>query len=263
MRLFWEVSQLSFRLQLAYRAATLAMLLSNVFWGLLRAFVFIALFDAREEVAGISIAGAITYSGLSQALIGYLLIFGWYDLMGTVHSGAIGTDLLKPISFFIYWLSKDLGRAIGELLLRGIPTMLIFALIFDVVMPTTVTQWIAFGLSLMLSWLVMFSWHFMINLAAFWTPNARGVARVGYAVVALLSGFTMPLRFFPDWFITLANLTPFPHIVNTSVEIYLEILKGAAVWLALGQQILWAAILIGLGQIILRIGVRRLVIQGG
>lgn len=263
MRLFWEVSQLSFRLRLAYRAATAAMLLANIFWGLLRAFVFIALFDTREEVAGVSIAGAVTYSGLSQALIGYLLIFGWYDLMSTVQSGAIGADLLKPVSYFTYWLSKDFGRAIGELLLQGIPPMLIFALIFDVVMPTSVGQWVAFGLSLILSWLVMFSWHFIINLAAFWTPNARGVARVGYAVVALFSGFTMPLRFFPDWFITLANLTPFPHMVNTSVEVYLGILNGAAIWFALGQQVLWAVILIGLGQIILRIGVRRLVIQGG
>ena len=263
MRLFWEVSQLSFRLQLAYRTATLAMLLSNIFWGLLRAFVFIALFDAREEVAGISIAGAITYSGLSQALIGYLMIFGWHDLMSTVQSGAIGADLLKPMSFFTYWLSKDFGRAIGELLLRGIPTMVIFALIFDVVMPASVVQWVGFGLSLILSWLVMFSWHFMINLTAFWTPNAHGVARLGYAFVALLSGFIMPLRFFPDWFITLANFTPFPHIVNTSVEIYLGILKGSAVWVALGQQMLWAAILIGLGQIILRVGIRKLVIQGG
>lgn len=263
MRLFWEVSQLSFRLQLTYRAATIAMLLANTFWGLLRAFIFIALFGAREEVAGLSITGAITYSGLSQAFIGFLMIFGWYDLMSTVHSGAVGADLLKPISFFVYWLSRDLGRAIGELILRGMPTMVVFALIFDVVIPTTFVQWAVFGLSLVLSWLVMFSWHFLINLAAFWTPNARGVARLAYAFVALLSGFVMPLRLFPDWFITLANLTPFPQMVNTSVEIYLGILKGSEMWFALGQQVMWAAILIGMGQIILQIGVRRLVIQGG
>ncbi len=73
----------------------------------------------------------------------------------------------------------------------------------------------------------------------------------------------MPLRFFPDWFVTLTRFTPFPAMVNTVVEIYLGVLSGPASLQALLEQALWMVILISLGQLALRAGVRRLVIQGG
>jgi ABC-2 type transport system permease protein len=73
----------------------------------------------------------------------------------------------------------------------------------------------------------------------------------------------MPLRFLPEWLVNLAQLTPFPHLVNTVVEIYLGLLTGPDMGRALLLQAFWAALLIGAGQLILRLAVRRLVILGG
>jgi ABC-2 type transport system permease protein len=263
MRLFWELAKLSFQRQLTYRAANLAGLVTNVFFGLLRAAVLVALYGTRDEVAGISVQAVITYAGLGQAIIGYLSIFGWYEVMNSIYSGEIGSDLLKPMNYFTFWLAQDLGRAAASFLLRGLTLMLIYALIFEIVLPQSGGQWLALGVALILSWLVSVSWRFLINLAAFWTPDARGVGRFGFILIWFLSGFLMPLRFFPDWFITLANLTPFPAMINTVVEVYLGLLTGPALWQALLGQLLWGVILIGAGQLVLRAGVRQLVIQGG
>jgi ABC-2 type transport system permease protein len=93
MKLFFELSKRSFQRYLTYRAATIAGLITNIFFGLLRASVLIALYDARPEVAGISIQGAITYTGLTQAIIAYLAIFGWWDLMQSVNTGEVAADL--------------------------------------------------------------------------------------------------------------------------------------------------------------------------
>ena len=114
-----------------------------------------------------------------------------------------------------------------------------------------------------MSWLVSFSWHFLVNLAAFWVPNARGIGRFGFIVAWFFSGFLMPLRFFPEWVVRLAYLTPFPHMVNTVVNVYLGDLTGQALFQALLFQALWAVALIALGQLVLRAAVRRLVILGG
>ena len=78
-----------------------------------------------------------------------------------------------------------------------------------------------------------------------------------------MSGFFMPLRFFPDWFVTLCRLTPFPAMVNTIIEIYLGVVTGPAVLWALLGQLFWLVILVIAGNLTLRAGVRRLVIQGG
>jgi ABC-2 type transport system permease protein len=263
MRLFWEVTKLAFRRHLTYRAAALAGLLTNIFFGLLRVSVLVALYNGRAEVTGLSVQGAITYTGLTQAIIAYLTIFGWYDLMRSVYSGEVGADMLKPMGYFTFWLAQDVGRAAVSLVLRGLTIMLIYALAFNITTPTSVGRWLAFGLAMILGLLVSFAWRFWVNLAAFWTPNALGVGRFAFGLAWVMSGFVLPLRFFPDWFIRLCYLTPFPAMVNTVVEIYLGVLTGPEILWALAGQALWLAILVGLGQLTLRAGVRRLVIQGG
>ncbi len=263
MRLFWELTKLSFQRQLTYRAALVAGLATNLFFGILRASVLVALYGARTTVAGMSIRDAITYTALTQGIITYLSMFGWYDLMNSVASGEVAADLLKPLSYFRFWLAQDLGRALVAFLLRGVSIMLLYMLIFDITLPHGIEQGLALAAAFSLSWFVSFAWRFLVNLAAFWTPNAKGVGRFAFGIAWVLSGFFMPLRFFPAWFITLCNFTPFPSMVNTNIEIYLGLLRGAALWQALLLQVFWAIGLTAICQAVLRRGVRRLVIQGG
>ncbi len=263
MRLFWELSKRAFQRHLTYRAAILAGLTTNFFFGLLRVAIFLALYGDREEVAGYTVAGIITYTGLTQAVIAYLSMFSWFPLMDSVYTGEIAADLLKPMKLFTFWLAQDLGRAGVNLISRGVLFMAIYAIIFDIYYPTAVTQWAALSIAIVLSWLVSFSWRFLVNLAAFWTPNAQGVGRFAFILSWFFSGFLTPLAFFPEWVIQLSNLTPFPHMVNTVVEVYLGILTGPALIAALINQALWAILLALIGQLVLRAGVRRLVILGG
>ena len=263
MRLFWELVKLSFQRQLTYRAATLAGLATNFFFGLLRASVMIALYGTRQEVAGLSLEDAVTYTGLTQAAIAFLSLFSWYDVMNSVYTGAVSTDLLKPMSFFGFWLAQDLGRALASLLTRGLTIMIVYAAVFDITLPSRLGQWLALGVALGLSWLISFAWRFLINLAAFWTPNAVGVSRMAFSLTWFMSGFLMPLRFFPDWIVQIIYLTPFPHMVNAFIEVYLGLTTGPALLQLLLGQLLWAIILTGVGQWVLRAGMRRLVIQGG
>jgi len=263
MRLFWELTKRAFQRQLTYRAAMLAGLITNIFFGILRAAVLVALYGARREVVGMSVQDAVTYTALSQATIAYLSIFGWYDLMNSVNSGEVASDLLKPLNYLHFWLAQDLGRALVAFCLRGVTVMLFYALFFDLTVPQGVGQWAALTVALILSWFLSFGWRFLVNLAAFWTPNARGIGRLAFGLAWVLSGFFLPLRFFPGWFIMLCNFTPFPSMVNTIIEIYLGLLTGSALWQALAVQLLWAIALLVASQVVLRAGVRHLVVQGG
>ncbi len=114
-----------------------------------------------------------------------------------------------------------------------------------------------------MAWLVSFNFRFLTNLASFWTPNALGIARMAYSFSWFFSGFFMPLRFFPDWFVQFCYLTPFPHMVNTIIEVYLGLSTGTQMLRAIAAQGLWALLLFLLSQIVFKAGVKRLVIQGG
>ena len=53
--MYWALVRLAFQRQITYRTANIAGLVTNVFFGLLRASVMVALFGARDAVAGYSV----------------------------------------------------------------------------------------------------------------------------------------------------------------------------------------------------------------
>ncbi len=263
MRLFFEITKQSLRRYFAYRMAAFAGLVTNFFFGLVRVAILLALYGNRQDVEGYTVSGVITYTGLTQAIIAYLSMFGWYDLMNSVHSGEVATDLLKPMNYFAFWMAQDLGRALVNFILRGITIMVLYALIFDLVYPQTAVHWLFLIITIILSWLTSFVWRFLINLPAFWSPNAKGFGRFGFVLAWFFSGFLMPLRFFPEWVIKVAYLTPFPYMLNTVVEVYLGVLTGTALLETLVIELLWVLGMVVIAQAILRTAVRRLVILGG
>lgn len=263
MRIFWEIARRSFQRHLTYRTAALAGLATNFFFGLLRMAILVALYGQREQVSEVTVQGAITYMALTQALIGYLSVFSWYDLMRTVHSGEVAADLLKPMNLYSFWLAQDFGRALVNLLLRGVTLMVIYALILDLSYPESFTQWIGLLMVMVLALLVSFSWRFLVNLASFWTPNALGIGRFFFVLSWFFSGLLMPLRYFPDWVVRLAYLTPFPYMLNTILDVYVGALQGPEIIQAINFQMIWILVLVGMGNLVLQAGIRRLVILGG
>lgn len=263
MRTFLHLVRLAVMQQTTYRTALIAGLATNFFFGIFRAAMITALYGGREQVNGLSLPGALTFVAVGQAMIAFLTLFGSYDLMGTVYSGQIAGDLVRPVGLFRLWLARDLGRSLVNLVVRGLVLVAVFAFFYRVLPPAGSSAALWMGVSVVLSWLVSFAWRFLVNLAAFWTPDARGIGRGAFTFSQLLSGFIIPLSLYPDWFSRLCAWTPFPAMFNVPVEIYLGLLQGAALWRALLVQAAWF-VLLGLAcGWALRSGVRRLVIQGG
>ena len=265
-RPYWALLRLAFQKQSAYRAANLAGFATNIFFAALRAAVIVALYQSKlggERVGGYSLHDAVTYTGIGQSIIGWVALWGWTDLVRAVKSGDVATDLQRPVSFFWYWCAQDLGRALFQLLFRGVPMMLIYAVLYPITLPKDAVQWLVFIAAMLLAWLVSMTWRFTYSLAAFWTTDATGIVRVAIATTIFASGFLMPLGFFPPWVQQLLRALPFASIVNAPVEAFLNVAAGPALLATLGQQVFWAVALYALAHLVLALGVRRLTIDGG
>jgi ABC-2 type transport system permease protein len=249
--------------QTTYRLWLIAGLVTNGIFGVLRAAVITALYAGRPAVNGLTLQEAITFVAVSQAMIAFMYLFGTYDVMTTVYTGSIGSDLLKPVNLFTYWLGKDLGRSLVNLVMRGAVLMAIYSFFYPLKWPAGPGQWLAAILALGLGWLVTFAYRFLVNLASFWTPDARGIARGAFTLNQFLSGFLIPLRLYPDWFSRFCQLTPFPAMFNAPVEVYLGLQQGPALWGTLLSQVGWFLAFSALSLVVMRAGLRRLVIQGG
>lgn len=98
MRVYIEVARCAFQQHLAYRTATLAGLVTNAFWGALRSFLFLGLFQGREMAAGWSVRDAIDYVWITQALIMPVHFRNWREIANTIRTGDVVSDLAKPVA---------------------------------------------------------------------------------------------------------------------------------------------------------------------
>lgn len=263
MRIYIELAIRAFRQLFAYQAAMLAGIFTNSIFGVLLSAVYLALYQSQEpgaSVAGFTARQTVTYVWLGQALIAPVMIWGWWEIIMTIRTGAVVTDMLKPISYFGFWLSRDIGRAVGHAVLRGIPTMAIGATVHDLAYPGSPWLWLVFPISVALAVVVSFCFRFMMNLWGFWVLDYRGIAGVSVIVVGVFSGHLLPLAWYPDPVHEVLNLLPFRAIIMLPIEIWLGQVGIAE---GLGLQAFWV---LGMGLAALwlqSIAERKLVVQGG
>lgn len=263
MRLYSELAKKAFQRQVAYRGATLAGLITNLFFGVLRVQIMAAVFGGRAVVADWSMQDVATYTGLTQALIAYVALWGWFDMVRSIKAGEVALDLTRPYDYQGYWLAQDAGRAIYQLLARGVAMMALFWLLYRISWPQGLSGWLLTLASLAGAWLVSFAWRYLVSTTAFWATDAAGIARLGFFVMLFPSGFLVPLAFMPPWLAALCGATPFPSMINTPVTVYLGQATGTAALQLLTVQLGWAAVLLALGRLATEAGRRKLVIQGG
>lgn len=261
--LYWHVAVKSFQKNLAYRAANLAGIATNVFFGAVYVLVYRALFSGRGEVGGFTVNDTVTYAILAQALLMVMSAFGNRELSQAIVKGTIAVDLARPIDFYLYWAAVDLGRAIYYFCFRAVPTFLLGALLFGAERPARPQDWLLFFAAMVLGMLVSFAFRFVTNSFAFWTSDARGVLYLTNTIVMFFSGFIVPLNFFPPWLAAIANALPFRGLAQAPINVYLGKMNGPDLMSFALQQIAWLVVLTLAGRFMLTRMIRRVTLAGG
>jgi ABC-2 type transport system permease protein len=260
VRAYVELARAGWRRYATYRLATLAGVFTNTVFGFLRAAVLVAALREVGTIAGWDTADALTYTWLTQGLIMVVAIWNWNDIAMRVQTGDIATDLQRPIDFQAQWLATDYGRAAYQLFARGLPPFVIGALVYDLRLPTHASTWLLFLVSLALAVAVSFAIRFIVNVSAFWLLDWRGANALSVVLSSALSGFIVPIAFFPAWAARLLENLPWAAFIQGPIDVFLE-KPDAGVWFV--RQLVWTVALLALGRALFTLATRRLVVQGG
>jgi ABC-2 type transport system permease protein len=262
MQVYLMVARQAFRRSATYRAAYISGMITNAFFGAMLCYVFVAVYGSQRIVANYSVNDTITYLWVAQAMISIGGAWVTADLSRAIRSGDVAVELMRPWNYYLFWLSQQLGERAFNFVLRGILTYLIGVVLFAARLPALVDL-PAFLLAIILAILTSAALNFVWNASAFWFLDNQGVVTIGSVLTMFFSGFLVPLAFFPPWLATIAQLLPFRAITSIPAEIFLGKLRGADLWLALGVQCLWAALLTSAALLLMRRAMQKLIIQGG
>ncbi len=261
---YWYLARAVFRRALAYRAATWAGLATNLFWGFLRSYFYMAVLAATGgTLAGYDQQQLFGLTAWGQSLLALLSIFGWWELHNLIKTGEVIGDLWRPADFYWVWQAKDLGRSLHAFLFRGLPLVVCYSLFLAIPFPKSPLVWLGFMASLALAAMISFAYRFAANCIAFWTLEARGLLYIAWATCGFFSGFNLPIAAFPRWLQTIAHMTPFPSMFDTPLQIVLGRSSLGALPRLLAVQALWLVISVTVARLIMKQGLKRMVVQGG
>lgn len=255
----WGLFSAGFRHQTSYRFALVSGLVTNTFFGLVRTAVFLAVYRSRDEVAGLDLADAVTYVWILQAIFAVMWAPWIHELPTRIRSGEWTAELTRPGPILGRHLAYDTGRTASLLVFRA-PIPLAFAAIaFDLRLPTTPGGIALLLLSLALAGFAAVCVRFLIGTLGFWTPDFRGIFSLVFGPLFLLSGFVIPVEFFPGAMRTFATVGPLSALLRSPVAVA----GGRDVAGAIGLQVVWIGVLVLACQWVLDRATRRMVVFGG
>ena len=259
MRAYWAILLAGFRRQATYRLAAATGLVTNAFFGVVRTAIFLALYRQRGQVAGMDLGDALTYVWVLESLFGVIWVAWFWETAESIRSGDFVVELLRPGDLYLRLLAFDLGRSVNLLAVRALPAITVAALLLPLRLPGSPAGLVLLALSLLLAAVVGFQLRLLFSMAAFWTPDYRSLWNLIFPVVWLLSGFMVPVEYFPTALRVLANASPLASLVMAPVRVA----SGRSVAGSLAAQLLWVAALWLAGRAVLAHANRRLVVHGG
>src|ERR1044072_4281309 len=122
---YLAVFKTRYLLLLQYRAAAIAGIVTQIFFGLVRVMVLEGFYAASNAPAPMPLSQAITYVWLGQA---FLLLVPWTtdgELKRMIYSGNVAYELVRPVDLYGVWFFRSVALRVAPTSLRAPPLILI------------------------------------------------------------------------------------------------------------------------------------------
>ncbi len=252
-----------FRTLLQYRAAAVAGLTTQVFWGFIRVMIFTAFYASSSTPQPLSVSQVITYTWLSQAMFRLLPWGVDLEIRQMIRSGSVAYEMLRPLDTYTLWLTRGIALHAAPTLLRALPMLPAALLLFGMQPPVSAAAFAAWLTSLAAALLLSSAMSTLMAILMLWTVSGEGIGRLMMIAMGVLSGMFIPLPLFPDWAQSVLAVLPYRGLVDIPHRLYLGDLAPSALPGLLLFQGVWIAAYVAAGRWLLAVGSKRLVVQGG
>lgn len=263
MKGYLAVFTARFRVLLEYRAAALAGLTTQLFWGWVRVMIFSAFYAHVSSVQPMTLAEVINYIWLGQAFIILVIVRADEDIQAMFMDGTVAYELARPVDLYLLWFSRGVALRSAPMLMRAVPIFIVAGLFGGLQAPASWLNGSMYLISTLAA--ILLGAVITANLAVllFYTISGTGINYAAPGIIMFFSGMIVPVPLMPRWLETVTNFLPFRGLADTPFRIYMghfSYLESAA---AILHQCLWIAVLIVIGRLVLSRAVKRVVVQGG
>ena len=251
---------IAFKSKITYRSAVLFLFFGSI----IDIFIKIALWAYLYRQDKGMTEYMVMYTVLSS-MIGMLYVNNISGKIGDkIINGTIAIDLLRPMRFLMSSYMQCLGEMLANLLMKGIPVLLVFGIyLWRYSGHIVYAQVPAAIVAMILGHILYMQIFMMIGLMAAVFMEIWAFHRIMNDIILFLSGSFIPLSLFPDGLGRLNSYLPFRFLFSFPLELLLgktDLVAVSRNFVTLGAWIVFLGLLIwGMNRRMMA----KLVIQGG
>lgn len=246
MKKYTTVFTISLAQEFAYRMNFIMWRVRNIVQMLVIYFLWDTVFaDPATTLFGYDRVKMMTYVFGVLILRAIITSMRSVDVPGEIARGDLVNYLLKPVSFFRYWLSRDLAsKALNVNFSLGEGIILYLLLRPPIYIPSSFITLVLFIFSVLAALSLYFLLVMSFATLTFWmVEQAWGVMFLLIVFTDLLGGIVFPIDILPVLVQKIIYATPFPYLIFMPIQIYLEKLTMAQAIQSLGISTFWIVIL--------------------
>ncbi len=221
--------------------------------------LWIALYQGREAISGVTLRQVITYSFMNIAVARLYSLWIIMNVNDNIRKGDVIFDISRPVSFRHIICCQAIGRA----LTASLPAAIVLHLVFKIVMPESFYVWMTFIISLIFGFFTLFLIDYLISLLGFWFVEVGGFQWSKESIVAILGGSYLPLWLYPSFLKSILEWLPFRGVSYTPLAIFIGKIGPEQAIRDIAVQLAWILALALLSRLIYSAAVKKLAVQGG
>lgn len=267
MRAYVSVFKLRLLNGMQYRAAALAGVATQFFWGFIFIMIYEAFYSQAAQTPPMSLQELTTYLWLQQAFLAFIML--WFrdnEIFQLITSGNIAYELCRPCGIYGFWFAKLLAGRLASAILRCLPILAVAFFLpqpYRMSLPSDPATLCLFIGALLLGLFVLVSISMFIYISVFVTMSPMGSMLMIGVVGEFFAGQFIPVPLMPDWLQHIAYLLPFRWAADFPFRVYSGHIPQHEALMGLFIQLGWLVALAALGRWLLGKALRRVVVQGG
>lgn len=174
-----------------------------------------------------------------------------------IRLGKLSSWLVRPTSTHYNGIANNLSEKLVKLVaLTPMVGTLWWVFRDSVVLPSDPVRWLLFAVSVALSAVMAYAIDIMTGSLAFWFDDVAGLVQARVLLIAVLSGYVVPLALMPEWSQGFLRVQPFRFLASFPLEIVVGGLGGRALATGMALQVGYAVLFVGAAVVIWRAGLR-------
>lgn len=251
IKAFWQRA-------LTYRFSVFAYRVGEVAETLVLILMWSSIYNGQQMIGGMTLQEMMTYILVGNLCNAMVRNFLSNIIARDIKEGRLSMFLVKPISYFSYILSQEIGRISLSTIMSVLTSVLVIMFFKNVfIWNFDIAYFSVIALMIIFAFITELLLYYLIGLIAFWTDEVDGIYATIERIKKFFSGGYFSLNLLPAVFVQISFFMPFAYSFYIPAQLYLQKIDLVVGLKGLLVQIAWIIILYIFTKIVWNRGLKR------